>query len=90
MPCIYIVVDLWYTYPQPHRQDFRQTFQHTIGPMEYFCDGNRVDPITYRLVRTPKRRTPVLTGDVVADCRRLIKKRCNERGCHIYGAGSQP
>ena len=58
--------------------------------MEYFRDGNRVHPIVYHLVWTPKRRKPVLTGDVAADCRRLIKKKCDERGCHIHETGGQP
>ena len=59
--------------------------------MEYFRDGNRLHPIVYHLVwTTPKRRQPVLTGDVAADCRRLIKKKCDQRGWHIYGTGSQP
>jgi REP element-mobilizing transposase RayT len=58
--------------------------------MEYFRDGNPVHPIVYHLVSTPKRCKPVLTGDVAADCRRLIEKKRDERGWHIYGTGSQP
>ena len=56
--------------------------------MEYFRDRNRVHPIVYHLVWTPKRRKPVLTGDVAADCRHLIEKKCDQRGWHSYGPGS--
>ncbi|MBC8252945.1 MAG: transposase [Ardenticatenia bacterium] len=58
--------------------------------MEYFRDGNRVHPIVCHTVSTPKRRKPVLTGDVAADCRHLIDKKCDQRGWHICGTGSQP
>ena len=58
--------------------------------MEYFRDGNRVHPIVYHLVWTPKRRKPVLTGDVAANCRRLIEEKCDERGWHIVELAVSP
>jgi putative transposase len=51
--------------------------------MDYLRDENRVHLIAYHLVWTPKRRKPVLTGDVATDCRALIEEKCDEMGWHI-------
>ena len=59
--------------------------------LEFMRDENRLHLVVYHLAWTPKRRKPVLTGDIAADCRCLIKKKkCDERGWHIYRTGSQP
>jgi putative transposase len=42
--------------------------------MEYQRDEHRVHLIVYHLVWTPKRRKPVLTGEIAKDCRSLIEQ----------------
>lgn len=48
--------------------------------MEYQRDEHRVHLIVYHLVWAPKRRRKVLVGDVAKDCRKLIERKCAERG----------
>lgn len=50
---------------------------------EYQRDENRVHLIIYHLVWTPKRRKPVLVGDVGKDCQSLIEKKCLDKGWTI-------
>ncbi len=46
--------------------------------------------LNYHFVWTPKRRKPVLVGEVGADCRALIEKKCIERGWKILELAVQP
>jgi len=39
---------------------------------------HRVDLIIYHRVWTPKRRKPVLTGNVTKDCKALLEGKCKE------------
>lgn len=57
---------------------------------KYKRDENRVYLIVYRLVWTPKRRKPVLTGDVAKDCRALIEAQCEECGWRIIELAVEP
>ena len=41
--------------------------------MEYQRDEHRIHLIVYHLVWCPKRRKPVLTGNIARDCEKLIK-----------------
>ena len=56
----------------------------------YRRDEHRVYLIIYHLVWTPKRRKPVLTGDVAQDCQALIEAKCKEYGWRVIELAIQP
>ena len=58
--------------------------------MEYQRDEHRVHLIVFHLVWCPKRRKPVLVGDVAKHCRRLIEQKCKEHGWQIVELAIQP
>jgi putative transposase len=58
--------------------------------MEYQRDEHRVHLIVFHLIWCPKRRKPVLTGDVAKDCRRLIEGKCQDKGWTILELAIQP
>lgn len=58
--------------------------------MDYQRDEHRVYLIVYHLVWCPKRRKPVLVGNVANDCRKLIEAKCHEQGWHIEELAIQP
>jgi len=58
--------------------------------MEYQRDEHRVHLIVYHLVWIPKRRKPVLTGDVASDCERLILDACDRSGWTVLRLSVQP
>jgi putative transposase len=58
--------------------------------LDYQRDEHRVHRIIYHLVWTPKRRKAVLVDAVANDCRRLIEKKCTERGWEIIELAIQP
>lgn len=58
--------------------------------MEYQRDEHRVHLIVYHLVWTPKRRKPVLTGDIAKDCRQIIMNKCADRGWEVVELAIQP
>ena len=57
---------------------------------KYRRDEHRVHLIVYHLVWTPKRRKAVLVGEVAADCRRLLERKCAEQGWEILKLALQP
>jgi putative transposase len=58
--------------------------------MGYQRDEHRVHLIVYHLVWCPKRRRPVLVGDVAKDCRKLIEVKCLEKAWEILELKIQP
>ena len=58
--------------------------------MDYRRDEHRVHLIVYHLIWCPKRRKPVLVGDVAKDCRTLIEAKCAEYGWTIEELAIQP
>ena len=58
--------------------------------MEYKRDEHRVHLIVYHLIWIPKRRKPVLTGRIAADCRQLIERKCDEKGWELLDLAIQP
>jgi len=58
--------------------------------LEYQRDEHRVHLIVYHLVWTPKRRKAVLTGNIAADCRKLIEKKCADQGWNVVELAIQP
>ena len=58
--------------------------------MDYQRDEQRVYLIVYHLVWTPKRRKPVLVGNIAADCRQLIEQKCAEQGWTVLELAVNP
>lgn len=58
--------------------------------MKYQRDEHRIHLINYHLVWCPKRRKPVLNGDVAKACRTLIEEKCVGRGWKILELAIQP
>lgn len=57
---------------------------------KYRRDEHRVYLIIYHLAWTPKRRKPVLTGDVAKDCKAWIENTCEEYGWRVLELAVQP
>ena len=60
------------------------------GPLAYRTDAHRVHLIVYHLLWCPKRRKPVLGGDVAWACRRLLELVCREQGWDLLELAIQP
>ena len=58
--------------------------------LEYQRDEHRVHLMVYHLIWIPKRRRPVLVGDVAKDCRRLILSKCEQSGWKVLELAIQP
>ena len=58
--------------------------------MDYKRDEHRVHLIVYHLVWCPKRRRPVLVGQVAKDCRAVIEHKCTAQGWEIIELAIQP
>jgi putative transposase len=58
--------------------------------MEYQRDEHRVHLIVYHLIWCPKRRKPVLVGDIAKDCQAIIERKCDERGWEILNLAIKP
>ena len=58
--------------------------------MDYQRDEHRVHLIVYHLIWCPKRRKSVLVGKIAADCRALIRTKCEEHGWHVEELAVQP
>lgn len=56
----------------------------------YQRDEHRVHLLLLHLVWTPKRRKPVLVGDVAKDCREIMARKCEEKGWIIRELAIQP
>lgn len=62
---------------------------YNIG-MEYQRDEHRVHLILYHIVFCPKRRKPVLVGDVAKDVERLTRLKCEEQGWEVVALEVMP
>ena len=58
--------------------------------MDYRRDEHRVHLIVYHLIWCPKRRKPVLTGEVAKDCEALLRQKCEQRGWDVLQLAIQP
>jgi len=58
--------------------------------MDYKRDEHRVHLIVYHLIFCPKRRKPVLVGNIASECRRLMERKCEEKGWEILQLAIQP
>ena len=57
---------------------------------EYQRDEHRVHLIIYHLIWCPRRRKPVLVGNVASRCQQLIESKCAEKGWHILVLAIEP
>lgn len=58
--------------------------------MEYQRDEHRVHLILYHLVFCPKRRKPILVGDVARDAAKLIRRKCEQHGWEVVALEIMP
>jgi putative transposase len=58
--------------------------------MNFQRDEHRIHLIVYHLIWCPKRRKPVLTGDLAQECRKLIDGKCQEHGWTVLELAIQP
>jgi len=58
--------------------------------LEYQRDEHRVHLIVYHLIWCPKRRKPILVGELAQRCQELIKAKCEEKGWSILTLAIQP
>jgi putative transposase len=58
--------------------------------MEYQRDEHRVHLIVYHLIWCPKRRKPVLVGEVKRHCERWIREKAGGKGWVLLELGIQP
>jgi putative transposase len=58
--------------------------------LDYQRDEHRIHLIVYHLIWILKRRKPVLTGPIAADCRKLIEQKCAEKGWSVLELAIQP
>ena len=58
--------------------------------MDYTRDEHRIHLIVYHLIWCPKRRKPVLVGDVAKDCQSYIEQKCSQQGWTILNLTIQP
>ena len=58
--------------------------------MEYQRNEHRVHLVVYHFIWCPKRRKPVLVGDVAKDCRTLVEAKDAEHGWTIEELAIQP
>ncbi|NLT18162.1 MAG: IS200/IS605 family transposase [Clostridiales bacterium] len=58
--------------------------------MEYARDEHRVHLIVYHLIWCPKRRKPVLIGDIAKNCQSIIEQKCEQHGWTILNLTIQP
>jgi putative transposase len=58
--------------------------------MDYVRDEHRVHLVILHLVWIPKRRKPVLVGNIAARCREIIAAKCKEKAWEILELSVQP
>jgi|SRR5215469_16928780 len=58
--------------------------------LEYQRDEHHVHLIVYHLIWCPRRRKPVLVGDIKERCKQLIEEKCKQRKWEILTLAIQP
>jgi putative transposase len=66
---------------------YNMTMKQTL---EYQRDEHHVHLIMYHLIWCPRRRKPVLVGNVAERCQQLIEQKCQEKGWTILTLAIQP
>jgi putative transposase len=60
------------------------------GRFKYQRDEHRVHLIVYHLIWCPKRRKPILVGNLRDRCQELLEATCKEKGWDILTLAIQP
>jgi putative transposase len=60
------------------------------GRFKYQRDEHRVHLIVYHLIWCPKRRKPILVGNLRDRCQELLEAKCKEKGWDILTLAIQP
>ncbi len=60
------------------------------GKLKYQRDEHRVHLIVYHLIWCPKRRKPVLVGNLKDRCQQLLLAKCKEKGWIVLSLAIQP
>ena len=60
------------------------------GRFKYQRDEHRVYLIVYHLIWCPKRRKPILVGNLRDRCQELLEAKCKEKGWDILTLAIQP
>ena len=58
--------------------------------LKYQRDEHRVHLIVYHLIWCPKRRKPILVGNLRDRCQELLEAKCKEKGWDILTLAIQP
>lgn len=58
--------------------------------MDYIRDEHRVHLVVYHIVWTPRRRRPLLIGEVAEECHASLLRKCAERGWIVLNLTVQP
>ena len=58
--------------------------------LEYQRDEHRVHLIVYHLIWCPKRRKPILVGEVKERCQQLIEQKCQDQGWLVLSLAIHP
>ena len=58
--------------------------------MEYQRDEHRVHLIVYHIIWCPRRRKPVLVGDVSKECEQIIREKATVMGWEVLELSIQP
>jgi putative transposase len=58
--------------------------------LEYQRDEHHVHLIVYHLIWCPRRRKPVLVGEIRERCQQLLEEKCEQRGWKILTLAIQP
>lgn len=59
-------------------------------PLEYQRDEHHVHLIVYHLIWCPRRRKPVLVGEIKQRCQQLLEEKCEQRTWQILTLAIQP
>lgn len=62
----------------------------TAPHLEYQRDEHRVHLIMYHLIWCPRRRKPILVGEIKERCQHLIEDKCKEQGWLLLALAVQP
>jgi putative transposase len=60
------------------------------GRFKYQRDEHRVHLIVYHLIWCPKRRKPILVGNLRDRCQEILEAKCKEKGWDILTLAIQP
>jgi putative transposase len=69
---------------------YNQLMNTTNLRLEYQRDEHRIHLIVYHLIWCPKRRKPILVGEVKERCQQLIVQKCQDQGWLVLSLAIHP